>query len=104
MTDVLIFLLMLVPLGLLIGAIAGAGPVQYDPMSPHEEREWLLSLGVSEADIDEIQAIPARTKGATDASGTGRQPMTTGPAGRPVAPECSTCHEPLDKDGFCPNS
>lgn len=47
----------IVPLALLIAVIASAGPCQYDPMSPDEEREWLRALGVAEAEIDTIQDI-----------------------------------------------
>lgn len=41
--------------GLLVAVIAGAGPMQHDPMSPHEEYEWLKALGLTDAEIAEIQ-------------------------------------------------
>lgn len=52
------WLLALIPIamsGLLLAAIAGAGPVQYDPMDPDEEREWLRKQGLTESEIDDIQ-------------------------------------------------
>lgn len=52
------YLLLLIPLavlGLLGMAIAGAGPVQHEPMDPDEEREWLRKQGLCDSEIDDIQ-------------------------------------------------
>lgn len=52
------YLLLLVPLAalaVLFLLIEGAAPIQYDPMSLDEEREWLRTHGLTEAEIDEIQ-------------------------------------------------
>ncbi len=52
------WLLALIPLGmigLLLAAIAGAGPVQHEPMGLDDEREWLRKQGLTESEIDDIQ-------------------------------------------------
>ncbi len=59
---VLIVLVGGLPLVLLCGAIAGMGPVQYDPMSYDEEMRWLTEEhGLSREEADGYASISHRS-------------------------------------------
>ena len=41
----------------LLGVLMNIEPLQYDPMNPDDEREWLMGLGLTEKEVDELMSI-----------------------------------------------